>query len=242
MKDLGVLITDVAKFGAHGLSVGSRSKQQAGWILRTFETREPLPQLTLFKALVVPISEYCCQLWSPVAVGKIQELEAVQRSFTSKMDGMSDLNYWERLKALKLYSLERRRERYIVIYVWKIIQGIVPNIDVEPDNVTTTNHIRLGRKCRIPPFPRQASAALKTRIDGSFAVHGPQLFNAIPKEIRNCDGTVLQFKGLLDKFLSRIPDQPSTPHYQQAAAGNSILDHLRQMRGMGPANRGGVST
>jgi hypothetical protein len=32
-----------------------------------------------------------------------------------------------RLKALKLYSLERRRERYTVLYMWKIIRGLVPN-------------------------------------------------------------------------------------------------------------------
>ena len=30
---------------------------------------------------------------------------------------------------LKLYSLQRRRERYIIIYIWKITQHMVPIID-----------------------------------------------------------------------------------------------------------------
>ena len=38
-------------------------------------------------------------------------------------------NYWERLHVLKLYSLQRRRERYIIIHIWKITLHMVPNID-----------------------------------------------------------------------------------------------------------------
>ena len=41
---------------------------------------------------------------------------------------MHDLSYNERLKALKLYSLQRRRERYCIIYVWKVLEGLVPNV------------------------------------------------------------------------------------------------------------------
>ena len=33
------------------------------------------------------------------------------------------------LHQLKLYSLQRRRERYTIIYIWKITQHMVPNID-----------------------------------------------------------------------------------------------------------------
>ena len=44
----------------------------------------------------------------------------VQRSFIRKIDGMGHLDYWTQLKRLKLYSLERRRERYIVIYIYGV--------------------------------------------------------------------------------------------------------------------------
>ena len=54
--------------------------------------------------------------------------EKVQRSFTRLIPGMAGLSYTERLTVLKLYSLQRRRERYIIIYVWKIFQGLVPNL------------------------------------------------------------------------------------------------------------------
>ena len=53
-------------------------------------------------------------------------VEKVQRSFTRFISGMAGLSYTEILTVLKLYSLQRRRERYIIIYVWKILEGLVP--------------------------------------------------------------------------------------------------------------------
>ena len=41
---------------------------------------------------------------------------------------MQILEYSERLVSFKLYSLQRRRERYCIIYVWKIFEGLVPNL------------------------------------------------------------------------------------------------------------------
>ena len=48
-------------------------------------------------------------------------MEAIQWTFTYKITEVQHLNYYERLHELKLYSLQRRRERYIIIYIWKII-------------------------------------------------------------------------------------------------------------------------
>ena len=87
----------------------------AGWVLRTFETREVEPMKLLFKSLVIPILEYSCQLWSPKKLYLIRRLESVQRAFTAKITGMNNIDYWERLKQLQMFSLERRRDRYCAI-------------------------------------------------------------------------------------------------------------------------------
>ena len=83
--------------------------------------------LTLFKALVMSRLDYGCQLWSPY-LSKQNMVEKVQRSFTRFISGMAGLSYTERLTVLNLYSLQRRRERYIIIYVRKILEGLVPNL------------------------------------------------------------------------------------------------------------------
>ena len=55
----------------------------------------------------------------PLKAKNIQAIEAMQRTFTYKITEEQHLNYWERLHELKLYSLQRRRECYIIIYIWR---------------------------------------------------------------------------------------------------------------------------
>ena len=131
VKDLGVKMSNDATFSQHIFHVTAVAKQLAGWVLRTFQTRNAKSLLTLWKFLILPRIEYCCQLWSPHKVTDITQIEAPQRTFTSKINGLQHLNYWERLKELNLYSLQRRRECYIIIYVWKILEQRVPNVSIQ---------------------------------------------------------------------------------------------------------------
>ncbi len=87
-----------------------------------------VPVLTLLKSLALSVPNNCSQLWSPLKKSEIQSLELVQKSFVQKISGMHTLLYQDQLKSLKLYSLELRRERYVLIYIWKILEGLVPNI------------------------------------------------------------------------------------------------------------------
>ncbi len=56
-------------------------------------------------------------MWSPAKRHEIVELEMVQRRFIKRIEGIEHLTYPEQLKKLKLYSLERRKERYLLIYL-----------------------------------------------------------------------------------------------------------------------------
>ena len=121
----------------------------SGWILRTFRSRQKDLMLTLWKSLVRPHLDYCCQVWSPTLLGDIAILEQLQKSFVSKIKGYEHLNYHERLNEFGLYSLERRRERYLIIYTWRMIEGQVPNI-----GINTHCSDRRGRICNIPHVHR----------------------------------------------------------------------------------------
>ena len=146
---------------------------------------------------------------------------------------MTGLGYWDRLKRLGLFSVERRRERYIVIYVYKILCDDVPNLTDSRFALKFYENIRLGRFCRIPPINSGASARVKTMIDNSFAVRAPRLFNCLPRDLRNFEGTIDSFQKNLDIFLADIPDRPCLANYHQAAAGNSIVQQLAQLRNEG---------
>ena len=230
VKDLGVIISEDMKFEDQISDMVRKARRHAGLILRVFETREKTAMLTLFKSIVIPLLEYCCQLWSPRTIGLIRKVEAVQRSFTYRITGMKDLDYWERLAQLNLYSLERRRDRYYIVYVWKIINGVAPNFSIDNMAIKTRNSPRRGLTCEVPPVNRAAPQRLQTIKEHSFMVHGPKLFNAIPRGLREFNGTLNTFKRNLDIFLRGVPDKPALAHYNQAAANNGLLEQLAQQR------------
>ena len=99
-----------------------------GWILRTFKSRETFFMKLLWKQLLQPHVDY------------LERLEISREHYTRKIHEMKDLDYWSRLKALKIYSQERRIERYRIIYTWKIIEGLVPNF-----GLNASINERLGR-------------------------------------------------------------------------------------------------
>ena len=230
VKDLGVIMQEGGAFTAQRESIVQKCKRQIAWILRTFRTRKAEPMLTLFKSLVVPHAEYCSQLWNPVNIGDIAQLEGIQRTFTSKIDGLQKQNYWQRLESLNLYSFQRRRERYLIIYIWKMIQGMVPNF-IKPElKIKVKNHIRFGRQCVIPHFRGGSGVAVGSLCEGSFTVVAARLFNSMPRKVRDCDGGLMVFKSALDDFLRNVPDKPKLPNYIQQAKDNTIGEQINQQR------------
>ena len=229
-RDLGVLMSDTGRFPEHISEMLEKAKRTVGWILRVFSARDLKTMLTLFRALVLPVVEYCSQLWSPCTIGVIRQMEAIQRSFTCRIDGMRDVNYWERLRKLGLYSLERRRERYAIIYTWKVVNSLVPNISEGEDRIRTHVHIRRGKLCLILRRSGRTLQSVQTMREHSLAVLGPRLYNELGPELREYGGKLEGFKSRLDRFLSSVPDRPAMPKYVQSAAGNSLLDQLAQQR------------
>ena len=129
----------------------------------------------------------------------------------------------ERLESLKLISQERRRERYQIICIWKLAQGLVQGY-----KVSFAPSARRGRHMVLPPLCPHASASVRHARESSLQVKGAKLFNLIPRELRDTlTGTTDQFKVKLDAWLSTIPDQPTIPGRQRAAPSNSLLDQAQ---------------
>ena len=102
--------------------------------------------------------------------------------------------------------LQRRLERYRIIYTWKVLEGIVPNCGIEVKNKIGRN----GRMCKIPSISTKSRKSVQSIREQSFQVNGPQLFNSIPASIRNMTKCGIEdFKMKLDKFLENVPDEPN---------------------------------
>ena len=126
VKDLGIFISNDGMFQHQINKIIEKAKNIVSWILQTFTSRSATAMTTHYKSLAIPNLEYCSILWSPNTVGFIQKIEEIQKSFLKKINGAPE-NYWVCLKDMKIYSLQRRRERYRIMYVWKVLKDLVPN-------------------------------------------------------------------------------------------------------------------
>ena len=245
VTDLGVKTNNRADFSDHINKVCSKTSQKSGWVLRTFSCRSTHFMKSMWKTLIQGHIDYASQLYQPLQSGSLARIENLFRTFTKRIPEVRELNYWERLKKLKMNSQQRRFERYRTIYIWKILEGLVPNPGVLLCDPGTK-----GRLVKIPPLCPRSSARVRTLREASLNVHGGRLFNALPQSLRNmhnCD--ISMFKEKLDIFLAKIPDEPKigtlTPDccdQLTAQPSNSLVDRIRQetARGRLPARGRGT--
>ena len=225
VKDLGILFSPDLTFRVHIDKMVKQTNKLIGWIFRTFRVRSVRVMMTLWKSLVQSKLDYCSQLWSPADAKTINLLENIQRQFTARIYGMRDKDYWERLSELKLYSQERRRERYAIIFIWKCAVGLVDGY-----TINLINNPRRGRLCVSRIINKKAPIQVRRASEASLAVKGARLFNLLPRYIRDTavpvSKSVIPFKTKLDNFLSSIPDQPTVQSRRRPAETNSLLDQI----------------
>ena len=184
-----------------------------------FHSREQYVMITLFKSLIRAKLEYCCEVWNPHLLKDIRRIEQVQRSFTVKIKGLKELDYWERLDKLKIRSLQRRREKQIILHVWKILNGVFPNsINLEFKETQRPKAIRAISK----PLPKVKGRIL-TLYENSFIINSVKLWRILPPKLTYVDD-LNKFKLELDSFLNTIPDKPPLPNYPYQNK-NSLIEH-----------------
>ena len=203
VKDLGILISADLSWTPHISSIVKKAISMSAWVFSVFKNRSVQTMLTLYKTMVRSHLEYCCPVWNPSNIADIKLLESVQRSFTARIHGFQHLDYWQRLKALNLMSLQRRRERYLIVHMWKVLYAVCPN----NLNITFKYSDRKGIQALLPNLKKDSQARFQSAYDKSFAVMGPKLWNTLPKNITLIDGFGA-FKTSLTTYVLKIPDTP----------------------------------
>ena len=138
------------------------------------------------------------------------QLEKI-RSFTKHITGMNGMPYHERLKSIVLYSLQRRRERYCIMHIWKIIEDLAPNFS---NPVTSTVSGRRGRSCII--FHVNVGRVV-TLAYNSFRWRSIRLFNSLPMHLRSISWcSVLRLMTQLDIFIGSVDDLHCLPGFNNS--------------------------
>ena len=208
----------------------SKTNQKSGWVLHTFKSRFIDFMRIMWRSLIQPHLDYCSIIWAPVSnKGELLAMEGPLRSFTKKAWDTSHLNYWKRLQSFRLSSVQRRVQRYKILYIWKMRNGLVPDCGLVPSNTIGTRSCETYQTCST----KAKLPSVKTKLTDSLFCHGIKLYNCLPLPLREYNGTLNEFKIHLDRFLKKLPDQPEVPGLTPETVdifgqpSNCIIDWVR---------------
>ena len=156
----------------------------------------PTLKISNFKALyssyVRPHIEYCMQAVGPFLRKDIKVLESVQRRATKLVRSIKHLPYEERLRKLKLMSIENRLRRGDLIETYKLLTN---KVSLDPaqffkrfeDTRTRGHSLKLEmRRCNLQARSKFFSNRVVT------------MWNQLPSEVTSAQ-TVNSFKNCFDR-------------------------------------------
>lgn len=124
VRDLGIYHDSRLKYDQHISFIVHNAYKRAVLILRCFHTRSADVLKLAFCVYVRPLLEFSSQVWSPHYKYLIDKVESVQRFFTKRITGFTELSYTDRLRNLGLETLERRRLAQDLALCYKILFGL----------------------------------------------------------------------------------------------------------------------
>ena len=108
IKDLGILVDHDLNYKAQFDAALAKTRQKYSWVLRTFSSHDPEFMRIMWNSLIQFHLDYGCILWAPYTCKKyISIMESTLRTFSKKAKGLYEVDYWSRLKILKLNSVQR---------------------------------------------------------------------------------------------------------------------------------------
>jgi len=157
----------------------------------------PPRDLTDFASIYAePAFSSTMQVWSLHLKKDIECLERIQRKATKLLKGLKRKSYEERLKTLKLHSLQQRRLRGDLIETYKILTG-KERVDSQLfcQSATDSHNLR-GHSLKLF-LPRCSTTARRTFFSTTVVSH----WNSLPHHVVKAP-SVNAFKNRLDKYWS----------------------------------------
>jgi hypothetical protein len=181
-RDLGVIMDSDLSFTDHIKMISCEAHRKSNFILRRFNHLSKKNLTYLFLSTVRSHLEYCSTVWNPTSKLLCKTIESVQRRFTKRLRGLSKVDYPERLKLLKLTTLEQRRCYLDQIMTFKIITGssCLPfDMFFRP---ATQRSLQLRGHSRRLELPLRCHG----RERGLFWVRCLKQWNSLPREAGDC--------------------------------------------------------
>ena len=178
-KDLGVTIDYGLKFEEHISKKVQVANSIVGLIRRSFSFLNCETFKRLYTAFVRPHLEYAQSVWAPHLVKNVTTVENVQIRATKLVDGLSTLEYAERLKRLNLPTLVFRRKTGEMIEIFKYFH-IYDKSTLSP---SFKPRERSSRKHNYQLQIHTPKDDIRGIQSNSFYYRSPKTWNELPNEV-----------------------------------------------------------
>jgi len=151
-KNLGVMFSSDLKVSVQRKEAYSKANCILGLINRTIKYKYSATLISLYKSMVRPHLEYCSVVWSPHYNKDKMPLEKIQHRFTRLFPNLRKLPYEDKLGQLRLWSLEKRRNRTDLIQLYWMVKSLSAtscrNSFIELWKLKPEDTWKLAKNCR----------------------------------------------------------------------------------------------
>ena len=154
---------------------------------------EPFVEV-LSKKLLSPLELRNNIIWGPSHILDNQKVERIQRRATRIIPSLNHLSYHDRLTHLNLPSLQHRRRRGDLIYLYQILKGVY-DIDFQLFTLSTSNITR-GHTMKL--FKHHMNSYARSKFFSNRVIND---WNSLPQFTVDSP-SVNEFKLLLDRHFS----------------------------------------
>lgn len=157
IRDLGVIFDSRMNFAEHINAVVNSSFRMLGFLKRTcrfFNSRKTLIQL--YNSYIRSKLEYCAVVWDPIHANQRNQVERVQKKFVRYMNAKMNnepsyrISYGILVERFNMDTLEMRRKRSKVIYLFKVLHGLEDDNSLIEHLCFHVSHTRSNATFRLP--------------------------------------------------------------------------------------------
>lgn len=184
IKYLGVILDQNLKFNSHADYVMKKMSQKTNFLYRVGSCLSMPTRILLYKSLIAPHIDFCTSLLLNVCKGKVQNLQKIQNKAMrnilkcNKFTPITMMN-----EVLGFMNVQQRIVFKSLDVIYKIKKKMLPNY--------LSNQIKFN--CDIHKYETRNAGdfsidtARKSKTQSSLYFKGLKYFNALPREIKNCN-------------------------------------------------------
>ena len=189
----GVKVDDGLNFSNHISELCKKASRKVGVLTRLRNLIPCSAKLTIYKTSILPYLTYCHIVWHFCKASDRRKIECVQERALRAVFRTKTCSYETLLTMAQLPSLYNRRLQDIAIYMYKVRNGLAPNIFNEIFSIKQSPYALRNSDFNLPRFNT-------TRYGKhSLRYFGPRLWSKLNDSIKNLP-SLISFKKAVRKL------------------------------------------